>query len=89
MTVTTFKKKEPNDFIAKGLVVCLNSDVNEEFPMTTTGEVKNGQVLCRWYDTVGCLQGDWFYPAELYLQDTAEDELEIDFNAEFDTDEAK
>ena len=84
MTITTFKKKEPSEpVIEKGLVVFLNSDSDEEFPMTTTGEAKNGQVLCRWHDTVGCLQGDWFYPEELYLQNA--DEV-VDFQADFEAD---
>lgn len=83
MTISAFKKKDPEDTIEQGLIVCLNSDYEGEFPMTTTGEVKAGQVYCRWYDTSGCLQGDWFYPKELYLQGAEAGEV-ADFQPDFD-----
>lgn len=80
MTVSTFKKREPTEpLIPRGIVVLLNSDADGKFPMTT-GESKNGEVLCRWHDDVGNLQGDWFAPSELSLP-APEDEIE--FEAEF------
>ena len=85
MTVTPFNKKPSKDqFVQQGLVVFLNSDEEETFPMTTTGEVRNGEIFCRWHDNVGCLQGEWFHPAELYLQGTEE---VVDFEPEFDAKE--
>ena len=87
MTVAAFKKRDPTEpIISKGTVVFLASDTEEKFPMTI-GESKNGQVLCRWHDEVGNLQGDWFYPEELYLP--KEDEIAIEFSAEFDAGDAK
>ena len=86
MTVAAFKKKDTQKepAVARGLIVFLNSDEEGHIPMTT-GDFKNGQVLCRWHDDVGNLQGDWFYPEELHLADTEEvDELEIGFKADFD-----
>jgi hypothetical protein len=70
MSVSAFKKKDvpPESPIPKGTVVYLNSDIEDNVPMTTS-EFKNGQVLCRWHDDPGCLQGDWFYPEELHLGD--------------------
>lgn len=84
MTVSAFKKREPTEpLIPRGIVVLLNSDADGNFPMTTA-ETKNGEVLCRWHDEVGNLQGDWFSPAELSLL-APEDEIE--FQAEFTVDE--
>jgi len=87
MTVTTFKKKEPEQTVEPGLVVYLASDENGEFPMTTTGEVRNGRIICRWYDTVGVLQGDDFDPKELRLHDAGDPEEVIDFQPEFEVGE--
>jgi len=87
MTVTTFKKKEPEQTVEPGLVVYLASDENGEFPMTTTGEVRNGRIICRWYDTVGALQGDDFNPKELRLHDAGDPEEVIDFQPEFEVGE--
>lgn len=80
MTVSTFKKREPTELLVpKGQVVLLNSDADGKFPMTTS-ETKNGQVLCRWHDDVGNLQGDWFFIEELCVP--ADDEV-VGFEAEF------
>ena len=85
MTVTTFKKKDAEPTVEAGLVVYLASDENGEFPMTTTGEVRSGRIICRWYDTVGALQGDDFDPKELRLKDAeVEPEEVVDFQADFD-----
>ena len=82
MSVSAFKKREPTELLIPiGQVVLLNSDTEGDFPMTT-GETKGGQVLCRWHDTSGILQGDWFHPAELCLP--IDDETE--FQADFETD---
>ena len=85
MTVSAFKKKDPPSEppVPKGTVVFLNSDADDKVPMTTS-EFKNGQVLCRWHDDVGNLQGDWFYPEELHLEGTEE---EIEFEADFTVEE--
>lgn len=84
MTVSAFKKREPTEpLIPRGIVVLLNSDAEGKFPMTT-GETKNGEVLCRWHDEVGNLQGDWFHPAEL---STPEEDEVVSFNADFTVEE--
>ena len=76
MTVSTFKKKDPPNEppVPIGTVVFLNSDTDGEVPMTA-GEFKNGQILCRWHDDVGNLQGDWFSPGELNLGEEIVDEI--------------
>lgn len=83
MTVTTFKKKEAEPIVEPGLVVFLASDESGEFPMTTTGEVRSGRIICRWYDTSGALQGDDFNPKELRLKDADPEEV-IEFHPDFD-----
>ena len=85
MTVSAFKKKEPppDPVIPYGTVVFLNSDANDEIPMTTS-KIENGQVLCRWHDGGGNLQGDWFYPRELHVREV---ETEVDFKPDFDLDD--
>lgn len=84
MTTVAFKKKETQKepTVPRGIVVFLNSDEDGKIPMTT-GDFKNGQLLCRWHDEVGNLQGDWFYPEELHLADAEEsDEVDIVFTPE-------
>ena len=85
MTLAAFKKKDPPDTppVPKGTVVFLNSDSDDQVPMTTS-EFKNGQVLCRWHDDVGNLQGDQgFIREELHLEGTEE---EVEFEADFKID---
>lgn len=73
MTVSAFKKNTPPEPpVPRGTVVFLNSDTEGAIPMTA-GEFKNGEILCRWHDQVGNLQGDWFAPQELNLGEEADE----------------
>lgn len=83
MTVSPFKKKESEPTVEAGLVVYLASDDDGQFPMTTTGEVRSGRIICRWYTTEGILSGDDFDPKELRLKDSDPEEV-VDFEADFD-----
>jgi hypothetical protein len=80
-----FKKREPkkDDIspIPRGTVVTLNGDTEGVF--MTVSDYRRGQVYARWHSD-GILNGDWFWPEELDIQD---ENATVKFQAEFTQEE--